>query len=372
MSKTSQRPAKERFKPRRAQCASIRPFSIQTLCIAMSLKPKDFAPNGYVGLDISKAAIDVCLLCDSGRLHTKTANSVEGIQKLCSWLDKHAGGPLLVALESTGRYGDLAAGLLHQAGHRVSVVNARWIKHYAKSLGRRNKTDRADAALIADYARTHDLDLWRPPEPEIAALRALLRRMKELEEMLRGEGNRREALPGQSPVHESLDRTTRMLEEEIARLKEAVRAHIQAHASLKADCERLQTIIGIGAGSAPWLAAELSCDFANSRAAAAWVGVTPRIEQSGSSVKGRPGVGFEGNRFLRAILYFPAVVARNKNPALRSFADRLAARGMSKKAVIVAVMHKLVRIAFALLKNQTQYDPLHVPAAFAALQNRPA
>src|SRR5690242_14635974 len=55
------------------QSASIRPFSIQTLCIAMSLKTKDFAPNGCVGLDISKAAIDVCLLCDSGRLHTKTA-----------------------------------------------------------------------------------------------------------------------------------------------------------------------------------------------------------------------------------------------------------------------------------------------------------
>lgn len=332
------------------------------------------AVHGHLGLDIAKATFEACLLREERCFCCGFANTPEGIRKLQLWTEKLTGGPVPVVLESTGRYGDLPATLLFEAGYPVSVVNPRWVKDHLRSKGQRNKTDRSDAKLIADYARSNekDLDLWSPPPAEQATLRTLLHRIRELEALRQGELNRREALAASSPLHGSLDRLTQALHEEIALLERKVREHILANPQLQKDCERLETVPGIGTKSARWLVAELSRTFPNCRAAAAWVGVTPRIHDSGSSVKKRPGIGPEGNQLLRSLLYFPAVVARTKNPTLKAFADRLEATGkLCKKAIILAVMHKLVRIAFALLKNQSTYQPNHVPEAFVSLQEQP-
>lgn len=335
----------------------------------MSSTSTNFCPHGHLGLDIAKATFEACLLREGRRFCCGFSNTSEGIGKLLAWLGTHASGPVRVALESTGRYGELVTAMLYDAGHRVSVVNPRWIKNHAKAQGRRNKTDRVDAAVIADYVRTHhDLDLWSPPPTEQVTLRELLHRTKELEEMLQCERNRSEGLPANRPLRQSLERITKAIAEEIALLQKAISDHIHSHGQLKADCERLEAIPGIGTKSARWLVAELPRSFASCRSAAAWVGVTPRIHDSGSSVREKPGIGPEGNRLLRSLLYLPAVTARSKNPALKTFADRLSAAGLSKKAVILAVMHKLVRIAFALLKKQSQYDPTYFPQAFAHLQ----
>lgn len=328
--------------------------------------------RAHLGLDIAKASFEACLLHGGRALQCSFTNSTEGVHKLIAWTEKHAGGPVAAVLESSGRYGDLAATLLYEAAHQVSVVNPRRIRDHAKSRGWRNKTDRGDAALIADYAcrNADELPLWSPLPAEVATLRALLHRIRELEAMRQAEENRREALPARSPLHQSLDRTTRALTEEIALLEKAVTEHIHTHPCLEQDCQRLQSVPGIGPKSAQWLVAELSHAFPGCRAAAAWVGVTPRIHESGTSVRKHPGIGPEGNQLLRSLLYLPAVVARNRNPALKVFADRLAARGMSKKAVVLAVMHKLVRIAFALLKNQSTYDPAYFPKAFQHLRHQ--
>ena len=71
-------------------------------------------------------------------------------------------------MESTGSYSLLAATVLYEAGHAVSVLNPRWIKDHARSDGRRNKTDTLDAEIIAHYGLTHDPDLWQPASPAAA------------------------------------------------------------------------------------------------------------------------------------------------------------------------------------------------------------
>jgi hypothetical protein len=52
-----------------------------------------------------------------------------------------------------------------------------------------------------------------------------------------------------------------------------------------------------------------------------------------------------------------ALTARRQNPRLKAFADRLAAAGKSKLTVIIAVLHKLLIIAFCMLKNNTGLQP---------------
>ena len=316
-----------------------------------------------LGLDVAKAKLDACLLLDGHKHHATFDNSQPGMRKLLAWVRKLHPDPLQRAvMESTGPYGELAAAILHEAGHRVSVVNPRWIKNHARSLGLRNKTDRLDAWLIADYARTHDCDQWLPPAPELATLRALLRRLASIDSMIQAEQRRDECALSREPLLlQSLRRVKRALMAEQKHLEKAISSHLRDHPVLREECSLLQQIQGIGPKAARWLCAELPRHLHSSMAAAAWVGVTPCKHESGSSVRDPSTIGREGNRHLRRVLYMPAVVARHKNPRLKSFADRLEANRKPKMVVLFAVLHKLVRIAFSILKNHSLYDPLHSP-----------
>jgi len=311
-----------------------------------------------LGLEIAKAKLDACLLHDARAHHAQFENSAKGLAALRAWCHKHGAPAPLTVLEATGRYSELAAASLHAAGHRVHVANPRRIKDHAKSLGRRNKTDRLDAALIAGFGTTRTLPLWQPPSPAQQLLRNLLRRLSDLETMRQAERNRQQST-ADPLIAKSLARVLRSLEKEITSLETQISAHLQATPELHADIQRLCAIEGIGLRSARWLCAELPRHLPNARAAAAWLAVTPRIRQSGSSLRATAPTGPEGNRHLRRVLFMAAMVARRHNPRLKAFADRLAANGKTKMQVLLAVLHKLLKISFAILHSHATYNPLH-------------
>jgi transposase len=311
-----------------------------------------------LGLDIAKAKLDAALLHDGRVRHATFENSLGGLTALRAWCQHHGVPTPLTVLEATGRYSELAAATLHGAGHHVHVANPRRIKDHARSLGRRNKTDRIDAALIANFGATRPLPAWQPPTAAQQLLRSLLRRLHDLETMRQAERNR--AAPTADPLlAKSLHRVLRALDKEIATLEAQIAAHLHATPELQADMARLSAIEGIGPRSARWLCAELPRHLPNARAAAAWLAVTPRVRQSGSSLHSTAHAGPEGNRHLRRVLFMAAMVARRHNPRLKAFADRLAANGKAKLAVLIAVLHKLLKISFAILHSQSAYDPAH-------------
>jgi transposase len=315
-------------------------------------------PTTCLGLDISKAKLDACLLA-GGLVHeAEFANTATGLRQLRSWCHKQGASTPFTVLEATGRYGDLAATTLHTAGHPVHLGNPRRIKDYVRSLGRRNKTDRLDAGMIASFGTTRTLPAWVPPSPAQQRLRELLRRLSAVETMRQAERNRQETV-ADAFVTKSLVRLLRAFDKEIAQLEKLLAEHLRACPDLQADIDRLCVIRGIGLRTARWLVAELPLHLPNARAAAAWLAVTPRRRQSGTSLHSTAPIGSEGNRYLRKCLFMAAMVARHKNPRLKVFADRLAQNGKAKLAVICAVLHKLLKISFTLLKNQSTYDPTH-------------
>ena len=89
---------------------------------------------------------------------------------------------------------------------------------------------------------------------------------------------------------------------------------------------------------------------------AAYAGLCPRERTSGSSVRGRGRTGLLGPASLRKALYLPAVVAMRANPALRTFAERLRAAGTCPSVVVVAVMRKLLELAWTLLRNGQSFS----------------
>ena len=89
------------------------------------------------------------------------------------------------------------------------------------------------------------------------------------------------------------------------------------------------------------------------------------VRQSGRSVHYTAGIARMGRSSLRAALYLPAVVAKRHNPVLSAFAERLTAQGLAPKAVIVAVMRKLLHLAYGVIHSNRPFDPHYRQATVA-------
>ena len=146
--------------------------------------------TAWIGIDVSKATLDVALLRERDQQHTQVPNTKAGFRTLHNFLKKRCPESGHVCLEATGLYGDAVVEFLFQHGYVVSVVNPARIKAYGDSQLKRNKTDRADASLIADFCRTQQPEAWQPPRPEVKELRALLRYLDDLQAMRQQESNR--------------------------------------------------------------------------------------------------------------------------------------------------------------------------------------
>ena len=80
--------------------------------------------TAFVGIDVSKATLDACLLLPGGRARAATfPNDPAGHAALIAWADRHAGGAALhFCLEATGPYSEQPATALAEAGRHVSVA----------------------------------------------------------------------------------------------------------------------------------------------------------------------------------------------------------------------------------------------------------
>ncbi len=218
----------------------------------------------------------------------------------------------------------------------------------------RNKTDTADARLIADFCLTQEPAQWFPPTPSVAQLQALTRRIETLAEMLQMEKNRLAAASAQTQA--SVKRIIKTFETEIENLQQSISEHLDHHPDLKEQSRLLQTIPGVGEKTANLLLAEIEFErYESAREVAAYAGVTPRKKESGTSLN-RTQVSKMGNGRIRKALYFPAIVATRRNQIIKEFAARLKENGKTSMQIVCAAMRKLLHIAFGVLKHKRPFD----------------
>ena len=304
--------------------------------------------EAVLGIDIAKAKFNVTLLWPDGRRRRKAcANTRAGCADLLAWLTRQGASRVHACLEATGSYGELLAITLTDAGHRVSILNPAIIHHYAKSRLARAKTDAVDADLIADYAAHEHPPAWTPAPREVRELQALVRRLDALLGMQTEERNRAQAGALTAAVQQSIDAVLDHLEAQIKTVRQQIREHIDQHPDLRAQRDLLTSIPGIGEATAALLVAELfNKAFASARQAAAFAGVVPRPNDSGTH-EGRRVMCKVGPARLRKALYFPAISAMRCNPSLQPFAQRLRRAGKPPMLIIGAAMRKLIHLALA-------------------------
>ena len=328
-----------------------------------------------MGIDVAKRKLDVALLDERGKVKSRVfSNDVAGHTAMRSWLRErgatHEGTH--VCLESTGPYSDAPALALVDDGWRVSLVNPALPKRFAESQLLRNKTDSTDAKLLAHYCEKMQPELWQPPSKAQRKLRARVDRLQSLKDMRQQEMNRLEGTPDEQTC-KSIGEHVSWLDARIAELEKQVTAQIDAKddsgtggdqsgdEQLKADAKLLTSIPGLGKTTAAKVLAYLGDlrRFSSAKALAAFIGVTPKRAESGSSVHGQSKISRMGNAYVRQALYMPAVVACKHNPFIKALRARMDAAGRKKKVAVLAAMHKLVHLMFGVIRSGLPFDPQH-------------
>ena len=246
----------------------------------------------WLGIDIAKQKFDVALTWNTRRRAKVFRNDGEGWQALLRWLKDLGVGHVHACLEATGRYGDGLAIALHEAGHRVSVVNPAQIKHFGRVKLGRNKTDRADAALICDYCRLFEPAAWIPPSAALRQLRDLVRTREALSASRVEWANRRASGQETAVADAAMAKVIAQLEAEIAALDQAIDDALGQDDDLQAKHDRLVSIPGIGTHTAAVVLCELPGPdvLRTAREATAYAGLHPSHRNPRSTRRpGSPG-----------------------------------------------------------------------------------
>jgi transposase len=297
--------------------------------------------NAFVGIDVSKATLDVAILGDSSV--RQFANTGRGFRSLSAWLKRHR--PARVLLEATGGYEQAALDALHGAGLPMTRINPRQVRDFAKATGQLAKTDRLDAQVLAKMAATVEVPLYEPREAWRVRLGEWQQRRGHLLQTLLAERQRLERL-AEVELRRAAQRHIAFLQRELRALDEGIGQQLKA----RPDLAPLRSLRGAG----PVLQATLACELPelgrlDGKAIAKLVGVAPLARDSGQW-RGRRII-WGGRAGVRSALYMSALTAARFEPALREFYQRLRARGKAAKVAIVAVMRKMLVILNARMRD---------------------
>jgi len=300
------------------------------------------------GVDVSKARLAIAQY--ESESVVEIANTPEAI---AAWLASVPAGSA-VAMEATGAYHRVLAQLAHAAGMVVYVLNPQVLKHYARAIGQRGKTDGCDARMIARYLVHERSKLlpWQPPLPAVDTLSRLLVRRRALV------GARQilaQSLTGMSMLKAPRQTLLASFKRTIATLDLLIRRELARVPEMAALHRRLKSIVGIGEVVAAQLVAALSTlRFTRAAAFIAYTGLDPRPDESGQH-RGKRRLSKRGPALLRCLLYNAAMSAA-KSKVFKPVYARLRERGLQSTEAIVILARKLARIAFALYKSGETFD----------------
>lgn len=319
-----------------------------------------------LGIDVSSETFHVALQAENGWIDCSFANSRAGFTKLGRWLKRNGAEHVTACVEASGNYWVAVASWLHEHGHNVQRANPLSVHRFIESDLERTKTDKQDARHIGAYLVSRlalpgaALRLWEPPSDVENQLRSLSRRLEELIASRTATLNRSQDPGVDRDTASSYRRELNYLDREIKWVEAKIDRLIEKHDDLRESRELMETIPGIGPATSRLVLAELGdCQqFDSSSQLVAFVGLCPQERQSGTSVRGSNATTRYGHRRIKRALYLPALTALRHDPGCKALRERHQAKGKKPMKTVVAVMHRLLRTIYGVLKNRTPYDPM--------------
>lgn len=310
----------------------------------------------YIGIDISKKHLDVAFCEGKTAKVSRFSNDAPGFAALLKQLPENS----CCVMEATGPYYLRLAYYLHEQAVAVAVVNPLVIRRFSQMRLVRTKTDQVDAKLIAAYGALEKPACWQPPAVFISELQQEATVLEGLIKQRTAVQNQLEALDQMPHVsrqaRNTLQKLLDTLEQQIGQLEKSLADKAQKQAG--EQLENITSIPGIGLKTAIQLLiiTQGFSRFENSKQLCSYIGLSPRIYESGTSVKGKARISKLGMARTRAMLYVCAWSAARFNLACRELYQRLLAKGKAKKLALVAVANKLLKQAFAIATSNQKYS----------------
>ena len=304
----------------------------------------------FVGIDVSKTTLDVCIKPVGQTLHVTYDEA--GIHQIVECLREAS--PTLIVIEATGGLEVRIATELARKGLPVAVINPRQARDFAKATGQLAKTDQVDAAVLAAFAQVIRPQVRPIKDADTRALDDLVSRRRQLID-IRVQETLRLSTAASTVLQKSLKQHIAWLDKRVAEVDSSLTKRLRESEVWCAKDDLLRSIPGVGNVTTRTLLAKCpELGKLNRREIAALVGVAPLANDSGKH-RGKRFV-WGGRADVRAVLYMATVSAIRCNDTIKAFAERLKAAGKLPKVVIVACMRKLLTMMNAMLKNNTLWN----------------
>lgn len=301
-----------------------------------------------IGVDVAKDEI-VVYRSDVGKIRVVT-NERSALEKWLKTLPANSA----IALEATNIYHLDTTEMAHEMGHNVYVIDGSRLNRYRDGVGIRAKTDALDAELLARYLskESDTLRVWSPPPKAYTQLKSLLRRRAEL---VRHRVAIKQSWKDEPLLEEALVDYLACLEQIEKRIQKLLKSLVD-DAGLTDQVKRCQAVEGVGILTATAaVTAFMRGEFADSDAYVAFLGLDPRARQSGKKDQKRFLSKRGDSEFRR--LFHNSAMAASRSETWKPYYQSYLARGLKGTQALVILARKLARVMFALMKNQSEYQP---------------
>ena len=312
-----------------------------------------------IGIDISKQTFDVSYLEKDKWEHKVFKNENSGFEKFSNLINASD----WVVMEASGPYYVQLATYLHSCNYHVCVLNPLIIRRYSQTRLYRAKTDKKDAKTIAEYGAQYELKRWSPESKECLEIKQLYTALELLKKQKHQTKRQLESFEITGLLSDSLKKDLKQLILLITKRIIKFEKQIEKIGELtyKDTIQRLRTIPGIGIKTAIMMSVitDNFTKFENHKQLIAFVGFSPRLYQSGTSVKGKGHICKMGKPQIRKLLYLCSWSAKRVNKTCMEMYKRLKEKGKPERVIKIAIANKLIKQIFSIAKNKENYNENH-------------
>lgn len=316
----------------------------------------------YIGIDISKASLQVHLGTFNEDIEVE--NSLKGVKQLHAKVKKRYGKSVEVVwiYEPTGSYSTLVKRFCAQHAIACYIIKPSQSAAFAKTIKNRNKSDVVDARMLYQLHKIAPSEEIAIPhyDAKLETLQNYLRYYKTVMKERVVKTNQLEAALHREDELFIIRKLRSKIKALKAEEKEIITTMLELIKANKAYEERFSAMTSLkGIGNISGLVLFdlfMRYEDASSKEIVALCGLDPIEVSSGSSLKRKSRISKQGSRLVRSTLFMPTLIAINHNPHMQMFYHRLKEKGKHSTAAQIAVMRKMVVIAFSLFKNKEIYD----------------
>jgi len=329
-------------------------------------------PEFYVGIDVGSATFFVSIGQLEGETNWKIVakpttfeNVFDSFSQFRYWLETNKALPnnCIVCMEATGVYGEALAYFLVSNQYRLVIEAPLKVKRAFDPEGHKN--DSVDSRQIAEYAYRFfdELRYWQPKDVSIEQIKTLLTLREQLVIQKTGHKNANNIIKRKvvrTPLAENVHETTiKTLEDHIKLIDKEIQRLIDEDPASKELQKLLETVPGIGKTLATFLVVTMHSapEPLNHKALAAYIGICPYEDSSGSSRHNKATSRHYGPSAMRRLIHLAAMSVRQHCPLYQHYFIRKVAQGKEKKLVINNIANKLLKMACAIARTKTPYIP---------------